>query len=268
MNKEIPMKATHMAHKAPAVLIGASLLALSACHEFVLEPQNMMVPSNMEQSAAYQAELVPINSVGEISGTVNIKLADGRMMVETQFSGPAADSEVMHPQNIRTMSECPKIARHDVNQDGWIDSEEGRSVYGDIMLSLDDDLTSKERSQTYPSSDKSGSYFYSQSVALTEMQEVFKAGNIDLAGKVVVVEGVAVETTLPETVRAMAGQDVHQTLPVACGKLQLKGEATPTPTPSQPPLPEQQRRSQQQVQDSQMSNPMPDSLDAEGTILF
>lgn len=253
-----------IAKNALPLLIGASLLSLSACNEFVTPDHKLVVSSKMAQDMNYHVEFKPINSQEEISGHANIKVSSGKMMIESEFHGVAAEDEVMHPQNIRMMSECPTITQHDTNKDNYIDAEEGRTVYGDIMISLDEDLTTKERSESYPKADRSGSFFYTQSASLEEMKHLFQDESMNLSGKVLVIEGVSSQVELPETVMARAGMNVHQTLPVACGKIMLVGATvddnqgpgqvqplpsqTQVPTPVAQPLPGQVQRQRRVTQ--------------------
>jgi hypothetical protein len=240
------MKSCHIARKVAPLVASASLLTLASCNEFVMQPHHTVVPSHMAHEAVYKAELRPINSLGEMSGHVSIRVADGQVHVETEFQGPASEEEVMHPQNLRTMSHCPDMARHDLNQDGFIDAQEGKAVYGDILISMDDDLTTSSRSQTYPTSDRTGKFFYSQMSSLSEMRELFQSQHIDFSKYVVVVEGVASSVELPDTVQTAQGGNPHQTLPIACGRLMLQEQQEHTPPPGHEMRERQQRQRQHQ----------------------
>jgi hypothetical protein len=133
---------------------------------------------------------------------------------------------VTHIQAVYTGRACPTLA-DDTNNDGFIDAVEGRAVYGDILIPLDNDLTTQLGGNVFPSG---SAYEYFRSAPLVvllndlriadpDLNDLFVklaiGADLALAGRAVVIHGTA--ATLPNTVRTIGGLTRQQSLPIACG---------------------------------------------------
>lgn len=142
-----------------------------------------------------------------------------------------------HVQAVYTGRRCPSI-QDDLNKDAYIDMKEAMVAIGQISIPLDSDLDSQSGG-SYPSGDAAGKYFYEATASFERMFADLKAPDTDpndnmiklpesegltFPGRVVLIQGVADSIKLPATVTAFEGQDVHKTLPVACGILWKVGE--------------------------------------------
>lgn len=143
-----------------------------------------------------------------------------------QVSAAQMDN-VTHIQSVNAGRACPTLA-DDTNDDGFIDAVEGRAVYGDILIPLDQDLSSQVGgANTFPSG-SAYEYFRSTSfitllndlrVVDPDLDDLFVklalGADLALAGRAVVIHGTA--ATLPNTVRTVGGLTSQQSLPIACG---------------------------------------------------
>ena len=133
---------------------------------------------------------------------------------------------VTHIQAVYSGRACPTLA-DDTNDDGFIDAVEGRAVYGDILIPLDNDLTTQLGGNVFPSG---SAYTYFRSapfIALLndlrvvdpDLNDLFVklalGADIALAGRAVVIHGTA--ATLPNTVRTIGNLTRQESLPIACG---------------------------------------------------
>lgn len=193
-------------------------------------------PLEIEMNGVYMAQFAPINK--DVSGHLNGSLTLVRekdkdeLVVDVRLSnGPAS---VMHTQSIHVGDRCPTIG-DDLNGDGFVDGEEAALVYKEILVPLDDDISSQRMGLgTYPVSDEYGYYFWSRAVSyekfLSDLREedinltddyVKLSANksLNMTGMVVVIKGVPQTTNLPETVAGRGRENKFQALPVACGVL-------------------------------------------------
>jgi hypothetical protein len=218
---------------ASSILLGATLLSIVACGNGI---KNHSEPSSksmlLTEAGHYQATLAPINAhlAGDVTGTALLKVRDDSLIVEVKVNGSPA--QIIHAQNIHIADSCPTLAS-DVNKDGVIDAVEGQKNYGPIIIPLDFDLkTQTERVSKFPTADFSGNYYYQQNVSMAEMMKdltnkdlnmrdnVIKIqSTLGLAGRQIVIYGVAANIELPATVKTIKGQNKHSSLPIACGSL-------------------------------------------------
>lgn len=186
----------------------------------------------IEMSGIYQGLLAPINKTvsGHLNGSLTLVKEGDEFVADLRFSGGPLSS--IHAQSIHVGSRCPTKA-DDLNQDGFIDGEEGARVYDKIIIPLDDDISSQWHGLgTYPVTDEYGYYFWSRATSFEKMMEDLKDEDINLKdeyvkleptkamnllGRVVVVKGVPTTTVLPETVKGVGRETPHMGLPVACG---------------------------------------------------
>lgn len=216
-----------------SVLLSAALFSLVACgnnNKSGSSPksQNMLLTEN----GHYQATLVPLNShvAGDATGTASIKIKSDSFDVEVKVNGSPA--QIVHAQKVHVSDSCPTLAS-DVNKDGVIDTVEGMRSYGPAIIPLDGDLlTQIEKNQHYPSSDFTGNYFYKRDVSISEMMKDLSNKDYDLtddtvkinsslglAGRQIVIYGVAPTVDLPDSVATVNGETKYSSLPIACGSL-------------------------------------------------
>lgn len=180
----------------------------------------------------YQALLAPINKTvsGHLNGSLTIVREHDEFVADVRLSnGPKS---VLHAQNIHVGDRCPDES-DDLNGDGFIDGEEGAYVFREIIIPLDDDLSSQRMGLgTYPVTDEYGYYFWSRHVPfeklLSDLREedinhtddyvkLENQKNLHLKNFVIVINGIPESTPLPQTVRGRGRATPHQALPIACG---------------------------------------------------
>ena len=189
----------------------------------------------------YQALLAPVNKKvsGHINGAVNLVRERNEFVADVRFSGGPAST--LHTQNLHIGDRCP-TETDDLNADGFIDAEEAAEVYKEILIPLDDDLSSQWMGLgIFPAADDFGHYTYSRATDFQKLVSDLRDEDINLAddyvklshnksinvsGMVVVILGVPEKTQLPETVGARGRLTRHQSLPIACGVIR-KLEKTP-----------------------------------------
>lgn len=186
----------------------------------------------IEMIGVYQAKLRPVNKkFGEhLNGSLTLVREKDEFIADVRFSaGPVS---TLHSQSIHLGERCPD-ERDDLNFDGYIDAEEGAQVYKEILIPLDDDLSSQRIGLgIFPVTDEYGFYFWSRTVSfeklLSDLHEedinptddiVKLAGNksFNAKGMVVIIRGVPSTEVLPETVLGRGRQGPHEAIPVACG---------------------------------------------------
>lgn len=167
---------------------------------------------------------------GSLPGSATLQRDHDKFLAYVRLFGGAPNA--WHQQNIHVGSRCPN-AGDDLNNDGYIDIEEGNRIWGKILLPLDANLNSQKRGSTiYPKADASGNYFYEREASFESLFDDLKSEDKDLGdrfvkiapdkgldfeGKVVVLLGTASDVSYPDSVASTDGRPVYQTLPIACG---------------------------------------------------
>lgn len=209
--------------------------------------QNEQTPEEQTDQGSYQAQLAPLNvSVGgSPTGTATIVISGDE--VEADVNLRNAHSTV-HAQFVDTATRCPN-AQDDVNSDGFVDYQEAKVASGQILIPLDNELSSQAAGGSFPSG---SSYSYDEETSLTQMladltapdttptDDITKlpAGSqLNLAGRVVVIHGVRSSTSLPATVAGAGSIPAQRVLPIACGVLVRVAEGEPIPVPVPVPVP-------------------------------
>lgn len=214
-------------------LLCATLLSAVACgnnndSKSVPVSQNLL----LSQAGHYQATLSPINAhlAGDVTGSALVKVKGDSLTVEVKVNGSPA--QITHGQSIHIADSCPTLSS-DTNKDGVIDGVEGQKSYGPVIIPLDSDIrTQIEKDIRFPTSDFSGNYYYRQHAAISEMMKDLTGKDFDtsdnlikiksslgLAGRQVVIYGVASDVAIPSSVNAVKGQTKSASLPIACGTL-------------------------------------------------
>jgi hypothetical protein len=186
------------------------------------------------EDGIYQAILKPMNipHTGPINASINIVKSNDELRFHMRFRG--LSPEVIHPQNIHSGFRCPDDS-DDLNQDGYIDASEGRRVYKEILIPLDDELKSQRvGSGIFPISNQFGQYLWSRSTSLKNLlndlydedihafDEIIKlkaSETFRLRDKVVVISGIEANHPLPESIQVPMKLNPHQSFPIACGMI-------------------------------------------------
>ena len=238
-----------------------------------LETASRVMPMDGSNiSGLYMATLMTLNpSVnGNIPGTVVVHRQGDKFQAFVKITG--AGSGTWHQQNIHIGSRCP-LESDDMNGDGLIDVTEGNKIWGNVIIPLDNDLSSQFAGRNrFPQGDDQGNYFYERFTNFETLFRDLKAPDttpednimklapnqgFDLSGKVVVILGAARTANLPATVASQGDFSANKTFPIACGEFQkitqmpddIQGgqpsspvgetDVQPTPPPEEPtPTPE------------------------------
>jgi hypothetical protein len=193
-----------------------------------------LIGSSLPSEAAerYIAKLVPLNAekIGtSASGTANLAVADGKLIVSIDLKGLAPG--LMHLQHFHGFPDgkdavCP-AAKEDTNGDGYVDLIETEPVAGTTMLPFHaHPVTLEIPNDTYPVADNNGAATYQHTDEVDALEKAlkdkFKAPVLALAKRVIFVHGVAGDAKLPESVKSLPGVPAQVTIPVACGKIELE----------------------------------------------
>lgn len=223
--------------KATLLLMSLTLLACSKSGGSGAGLPESVTPSidnlEIEMNGIYQAILKPVNAKiagNYLNGSLNLVREGDEFIADVRLSG--GPKSVLHTQSIHIGERCPD-ERDDLNNDGFIDAEEGIQVYKEILIPLDDDLSSQRIGLgIFPVSDAYGYYFWSRTVSFEKMMNDLFEEDINFAddyvklntgksllnsGKVVVITGIPSGEFLPDTVQGRGRQSAHEALPIACG---------------------------------------------------
>lgn len=198
------------------------------------ETRNTVEPLDTELRGTYMALLAPLNKTvsGHLNGALTLVKEEDELVIDVRLSnGPAS---VLHNQSIHVGDRCPTLD-DDLNGDGFIDGEEAVNAYQEIIVPLDDDISSQRIGLgIFPVTDEYGYYFWSRSVSYEKFMADLREEDINptddyvklsdnkhltMIGKVVVIKGVPESTNLPETVSGRGRENKYQALPIACGVL-------------------------------------------------
>lgn len=186
----------------------------------------------IEMNGLYQAKLLPLNKSlsPKLNGSLTLVRENDEFIADVRLSG--GPKRVLHAQGIHLGERCPD-SRDDLNGDGFIDAEEGSLVYKEILIPLDDDLSSQRMGLgIYPVTDEYGYYFWSRNISFTKMLSDLREEDINLTddyakldgnkslsavNKVVIIKGVSSTEPLPSSVAGRGRQGPHEGLPIACG---------------------------------------------------
>lgn len=128
------------------------------------------------------------------------------------------DAKVMHIQNVHMGRRCPQIS-DDKNKDSFIDIKEAMEASGKVLISLDDDLLADKETDNYP---KGRGFTYKENVSLKLLEEKIyleKKQNLNLDGRVVIIQGASPSSQLGPTVSGTKGISKELSIPVVCGVL-------------------------------------------------
>lgn len=179
----------------------------------------------------FTADLEGLNDQ-EVTGTATLETTqeeegvvgeEDLISAEVDATGLAAEREIL--SYVTVTGACPDAAA-DTNEDGFVDFEEGRAVFGDLLIPLDDDLSGQDAG-AFATTDVDGNLTVSAEADLATFMDDLQADDpdpadpvaklgadedLDLGSRAVVLLGIDAETELPEGVNA-------DSVPVACGVL-------------------------------------------------
>lgn len=178
----------------------------------------------------YYTVLRPVNfaSNGYIPyGSATFKVSGDQFSAATTMDD---DQRVIHRQSVHLGTRCPSQS-DDRNGDGFVDYQEAMAVVGPVMIPLDNDISSQAAGAgSYP---RGGGMTYNRSASLSRISadlwqldengadEITKLASgepMGLNSRVVLIHG-TLNSALPATVAARAGETPDQSLPVVCGVL-------------------------------------------------
>lgn len=201
------------------ILPALCLLTLAACGG---QNGSNSSPSEMSREEAqvtegkYKAILRPYNKTlsGWIpNGMVDIKIIGNEIEVKSWLDDSA---NVTHRQTIHVGTRCPDV-EDDTNKDGFVDFHETLTVTKKILIPLDGDLRSLTGGENgYPK----GNFDYYQKAPLSDLMNELNQQGLNLAGKVIIVTGVAETRSLPATVSSLPGLTAQLSVPIACGVIE------------------------------------------------
>lgn len=255
------------------------LLALSACGKAPNTPllsyyTEIWPADGSNINGVYVADFITLNTDinGFLTTSSYIQREDDDFKVYVKMNKAKYS---WHRQGLFNGYRCP-VPGDDSNGDGLIDAEEGKRVWGSMILPFDGNINTQSDGQTlYPLEDN---YFYYESASFTKLfadlqdsdpdptDDIDKIGEngFSVASKVVVIFGVDDYTELPATVRSINNLPAKHTFPIACGlyrevptlpeEYRNRRSSTtlgrahtphvptprPTPTPSPTPEPEEE----------------------------
>lgn len=201
-----------------------------------------------EDQGTYQAILTPLNVSPAGSSQIEAIIRIRGDEVDADVDANSTPANIIHRQYIYSGRSCP-TPDNDTNQDGYIDYVEALSSTNQILIPLDNDLSSQSAGGIYPIANGFGNYDYNEETSLARMladlrgtdpvgtDDVTKldpSENLNLAGRVVVVHGVSSFKNLPDSVASRGNAPSHRTLPIACGVLVRVADSEEVPEPECP----------------------------------
>ena len=212
-----------MIYKRARLLPGCSMgTAIIAVVAFLFSP---MAGSAAPAARHFEAELMPLNASvgGGASGTVKLTTEGDTLTIQAKVTGLSPGMHMIHIHGFPTgdkAATCASAAQ-DQDGDGIIDLAETESVSGTTLIPFHDQPASlKIPSDKYPKANTGGSFNYSETVPLSELNAALKKQfgieKLDLDKRVIYVHGVPASSKLPATVKSLPGVPASATLPVAC----------------------------------------------------
>ena len=155
------------------------------------EKKDRAQQESLEPEGIYTATLNPINYRSGKKHSVVITKYGDEFKVKVKFrSGP----EGIHRQGLYSGTVCPNS---DTNGDGYIDMAESETLIGRLLIPFDGDLSSTSLGNgNFP---RSEAYDYENSTSFYLMQSDLPRGdrNLQLQGKIVVIQGMKEGELLP-----------------------------------------------------------------------
>jgi hypothetical protein len=237
---------------------------------------------------------VPLNTTAEQqqqsggpSGTAEFTVNGDALTASVNMTG--LDANTTQLQFVSFAANCPTAAA-DVNGDGVIDAQESLAVTGPILLPLNQNLV-QPTANSFPTTDDNGNLSYTTTASLSQTTAaittpsagaapspspspsasasgtpapettVLPSGQpLALNTRVVVIYGVSLSTSLPATAASLDGYTAQESLPVACGQIQIVSSLpAPSPSPSASASPSPSPTASPSVSPSPSPSPSPSS---------
>lgn len=160
-------------------------------------------------------------------GRAEFSLKEDELKVVTYLDD---DQRVMHMQRIHSGRRCPTL-EDDLNGDGLIDIVEAEKALGEVILPLDNDLSSRAAGEgkypigsafTYIRSAKWSSILEDLKKSYKEGYMVLQGEHLNLENKVVLIHGTSATTLVPTTLETKDDLEPHISVPIACGIIKAK----------------------------------------------
>ncbi|HSI71254.1 MAG TPA: hypothetical protein VK941_13545, partial [Gillisia sp.] len=170
---------------------------------------------------------IEANAGTEVTGTVNLRVEGGLMRIVVTAEGLSPD--MMHMQHLQTSETaetgCPGQDA-DANNDGIVDvteiSDIERGIYtiplhmGPSFLEINVD--------TYPRTNVNGELQYQRTLSLDSLrvavQKEYGMQEVDFTKFSYVIQGVAQDADIPQSVRSVSEVDTYASIPVGCADLE------------------------------------------------
>lgn len=167
------------------------------------------------------------NAGTEVIGTVNFRVEGELMRIVVTAEGLSPD--MMHMQHLQTSETgetgCPGPDA-DANNDGFVDvTEVSNSERGIYMIPLHMGPSSLELNvDTYPRTNVNGALQFQRTISLdslrTAVMQEYGMQDVDFTKFTYIIQGVAEDAEIPQTVRSVSDVDSHASIPVGCAKLE------------------------------------------------
>lgn len=181
-------------------------------------------------SASYVAHFAGLNdniTGSTASGEAKLEVKGDNLVITMHVAGAPADTT--HWQHFHGFKDghaatCATQAA-DANGDGIVDLMETEKASGTTMVPFDNAPAAMDVAHgTYPKASADGSYTYTQTVPLKDLQSAFGSAfdgqKLQLDHRVIYIHGVPDATKLPSSVASLGPIPASVTLPIACGKIE------------------------------------------------
>ena len=207
----------------------------ASCDRFENDIDEIVDDAKEREVKMFEAFLTPLNNSG-VTGKAHIKYSmNGKFEVLINAKGLAPNRE--HPQYIwgfapdgnmaHKKATCPPASA--AGDDNLITLEEGRHYFGDIIISLDDELVPLSYGRFPHTGYGSGEITYYEMVATKELLQALDnmyegrqtEADLKLMNRVIVLHGGFVKDGKVQQ-HWSEGVEYMRTLPVACGEIMKK----------------------------------------------
>lgn len=181
-------------------------------------------------SASYVAHFSALNdniTGSTASGDAQLQVKGDNLLITMHVAGVSPDTT--HWQHFHGFKDghtatCATQAA-DANGDGIVDLMETEKASGTTMVPFDNAPAAMDVAHgTYPKASADGTYTYTQTVPLKDLQaafgEAFDGQKLQLDHRVIYIHGVPDTTKLPASVASLGPIPASVTLPVACAKIE------------------------------------------------
>ena len=196
-----------------------------------IDPIELPIDSEIEGQYLAVFETINPELSTKITGafTFSVEKEIDELVMDVRLTNSGGN--LIHAQNIRAGNRCPNL-QDDVNLDGIIDAIEGEAVYGKIFIPLDGDVSSQSSHDgEFPTADNYGNYIYAKLTSFTTFMEDLRKESegyqdyiklkkhepLNIARRVVVIQGMSEEIILSPSVGSVGQMEAHQSIPIVCG---------------------------------------------------